>query len=50
MLIASIRDKLLTLPGDTLIWPGHDYGDSPNSTIARKMEENIYITDFILEG
>jgi len=50
MLIASIRDKLMTLPGDTVIWPGHDYGDSPSSTIAREMEENIYITDFILEG
>jgi len=50
MLIASIRDKLLTLPGDTLIWPGHDYGDSPSSTIAREMEENIYVTDFIFEN
>ena len=49
VLMASIRDKLLTLPGDTIIWPGHDYGDSPTSTIAREMEENIYITDFILE-
>lgn len=49
-LIASIRDKLLPLPGDTVIWPGHDYGETPTSTIAREMEENIYITDFILDA
>ena len=48
-LIASIRDKLLQLPGNTVIWPGHDYGESPTSTINREMEQNIYITDFILD-
>jgi glyoxylase-like metal-dependent hydrolase (beta-lactamase superfamily II) len=48
-LLASIRDKLLVLPTDTVIWPGHDYGDSPTSTIGREMEENVYITEFILD-
>jgi hypothetical protein len=32
-----------------MVWPGHDYGESPTSTIGREMEENPYITDFILE-
>jgi len=49
MLLASIRDKLLVLPKNTVIWPGHDYGESPTSTIGREMEENVYITDFILD-
>jgi glyoxylase-like metal-dependent hydrolase (beta-lactamase superfamily II) len=49
-LIESIRDKLLCLPKETVVWPGHDYGDTPTSTIGREMEENIYITDFILDA
>ena len=47
-LIDSIEKKILSLPGETVIWPGHDYGDTPTSTLAREREENIYITDFIL--
>lgn len=48
-LIESIEKKLIVLPKETIIWPGHDYGESPSSTIGREMEENPYITDFILE-
>lgn len=47
-LLTSIRDKLLALPEDTVIWPGHDYGDMPTSSIGREKVENIYITDFLL--
>jgi glyoxylase-like metal-dependent hydrolase (beta-lactamase superfamily II) len=47
-LIESLEKKLIVLPPDTVIWPGHDYGDSPTSTIAREMAENPYITDFIV--
>ncbi len=49
-LIESIENKILTLPKDTVIWPGHDYGDTPTSSIGREMEENPYITDFILDA
>jgi glyoxylase-like metal-dependent hydrolase (beta-lactamase superfamily II) len=48
-LLNSIEKKLLPLPGETVIWPGHDYGDQPTSTMAREMETNPYITDFILD-
>lgn len=48
-LIASIENKILSLPKDTVIWPGHDYGETPSSTLEREMQENIYITDFILD-
>ena len=48
-LIESIEKKILALPKETVIWPGHDYGESPSSTLEREMEENIYITDFILD-
>ena len=48
-LIESIRQKILVLPRDTVIRPGHDYGDTPTSTIGREIEDNPYITDFILD-
>lgn len=49
-LIESIEKKILALPKSTVIWPGHDYGETPTSTIGREMEENPYITDFILDA
>jgi len=48
-LLESLQNKLLVLPPQTVVWPGHDYGDQPTSTIAREMETNPYITDFLLE-
>jgi glyoxylase-like metal-dependent hydrolase (beta-lactamase superfamily II) len=48
-LIESIREKILVLPKETVIRPGHDYGDTSTSTIGREMEDNPYITDFILD-
>ncbi len=48
-LLDSLEKRLISLPGETVIWPGHDYGETPTSTMAREMKENPYITDFILE-
>jgi glyoxylase-like metal-dependent hydrolase (beta-lactamase superfamily II) len=48
-LLDSLEKKLLPLPVETMVWPGHDYGETPTSTIGREMEENPYITDFILD-
>jgi len=45
-LLTSLR-KLLELPPDTIVWPGHDYGDMPSSTLARESQTNPYITDFL---
>jgi glyoxylase-like metal-dependent hydrolase (beta-lactamase superfamily II) len=42
--IKSIKEKLLTLPGDTVVWPGHDYGGSTSSTIAREIETNPFLS------
>jgi glyoxylase-like metal-dependent hydrolase (beta-lactamase superfamily II) len=47
-LLESLEKRLIVLPKETVVWPGHDYGESPSSTIGREMEENPYITDFIL--
>jgi glyoxylase-like metal-dependent hydrolase (beta-lactamase superfamily II) len=48
-LLASLREKILPLPPSTKIWPGHDYGETPTSTLARECLENPFITDFILD-
>jgi glyoxylase-like metal-dependent hydrolase (beta-lactamase superfamily II) len=39
----SIQEKLLTLPGETIVWPGHDYGVRPSSTIEAEKRTNPYI-------
>ncbi len=46
-LIGSIQEKILPLPEETIIWPGHDYGDSPHSTLGEEKTSNPYITDFL---
>ena len=48
VLLRSIKDRILSLPDETIIWPGHDYGGSPSSTIALEKSHNPYITDFNL--
>jgi glyoxylase-like metal-dependent hydrolase (beta-lactamase superfamily II) len=42
VLLSSIRNKLFTLPDDTIVAPGHNYGDSPRSTIGREKIHNPY--------
>ena len=39
----SIKEKLLALPPETIVWPGHDYGDWPSSTIGREMASNPWL-------
>jgi hydroxyacylglutathione hydrolase len=43
---ASLEEKIMPLPDDTRIWPGHDYGDTPTSTLAQEKISNPYLTDF----
>jgi glyoxylase-like metal-dependent hydrolase (beta-lactamase superfamily II) len=47
-MLASIKDRILSLPDDTIVWPGHHYGETPTSTIAFEKKHNIYVTDFNL--
>lgn len=39
----SITEKLLTLPGETIVWPGHDYGVRPSSTIEEEKRTNPWL-------
>ena len=41
-LLNSIHEKIYTLPGDTTVWPGHDYGPAPSSIVQREKDTNPY--------
>jgi glyoxylase-like metal-dependent hydrolase (beta-lactamase superfamily II) len=36
----SLKEILAKLPDDTRVFPGHDYGPTPSSTIAEEKEQN----------
>jgi glyoxylase-like metal-dependent hydrolase (beta-lactamase superfamily II) len=35
-IMESIKGKILSLPESTIIWPGHNYGRNPSSTVAEQ--------------
>ena len=37
----SIKQKILTLPDNTIVWPGHHYGRFPKSTV--KEQKGFYL-------
>jgi glyoxylase-like metal-dependent hydrolase (beta-lactamase superfamily II) len=43
VLEASIRNKLYALPGETVVFPGHNYGPTPTSTIQYERRHNPFV-------
>jgi glyoxylase-like metal-dependent hydrolase (beta-lactamase superfamily II) len=43
VLEASIRKKLYVLPGETVVYPGHNYGSMPTSTIQYEKRNNPFV-------
>jgi glyoxylase-like metal-dependent hydrolase (beta-lactamase superfamily II) len=41
----SIR-RLMQLPEDTIIWPGHNYGPTPTSTIGWEKRHNVNAREY----
>jgi glyoxylase-like metal-dependent hydrolase (beta-lactamase superfamily II) len=41
----SIR-RLMKLPDDTIIWPGHNYGPTPSSTIHWEKRNNVNAREY----
>ena len=39
----SLHRKLLTLPAETEVWPGHDVGVAPSSTIGHERRTNPFL-------
>lgn len=48
-LIQSIQNLVKTLPPGTVVWPGHDYGTRPRSTLAHEAKTNPYISEYMDE-
>ena len=42
---ASIR-RLMELPDETIVWPGHDYGPTANSTIRWEKRHNVNAREY----
>jgi glyoxylase-like metal-dependent hydrolase (beta-lactamase superfamily II) len=43
IMLRSIQTKLLTLPDETLVLPGHNYGATPTSTIGNERASNPFL-------
>lgn len=43
---SSIRKKLFVLPDETVVAPGHNYGNEPKSTIGREKRFNPFVGGF----
>lgn len=39
----SLHNRLMTLPGDTRVFPGHDYGVAPQSTVLDERRTNPFL-------
>jgi len=39
----SLTERLAKLPDDVALYPGHDYGDQPTSTLGQERRENYYL-------
>ena len=39
----SLHNKLMTLPSETRVWPGHDYGVRLSSTIGDEKKKNPFV-------
>jgi len=42
----SIKSLMDTLPEDTVVWPGHDYGEMPNSTLGWEKRNNVNAVEY----
>jgi len=38
--------RLMELPDDTIVWPGHDYGPTPSSTIGWEKRNNVNAIEY----
>lgn len=45
MLLRSITKKLFSLPDETVVFPGHNYGYKPTSTIGAEKKNNPFLED-----
>ena len=39
----SLKNRVMTLPPDTRVWPGHDYGLAPSSMLSDEIRQNPFL-------
>jgi glyoxylase-like metal-dependent hydrolase (beta-lactamase superfamily II) len=39
----SLTERLAKLPDEVILFPGHDYGDKPTSTLKEERRTNYYL-------
>ncbi len=39
----TLTGRLAALPEDTVLYPGHDYGPTPTSTLGEERRSNTYL-------
>ncbi|NDY42132.1 MBL fold metallo-hydrolase [Dissulfurirhabdus thermomarina] len=44
-LMHSLQTRVLTLPEETVVLPGHDYGPQPTSTVGREKRTNPFLRE-----
>jgi hydroxyacylglutathione hydrolase len=42
-MMSSIKERIMVLPDDTIILPGHNYGPAPTSTVKDERENNPFL-------
>jgi hypothetical protein len=42
-MFTTLRALVDKLPGDTILYPGHNYGPTPTSTFDAQLRENPYL-------
>lgn len=47
MLSVSLREKVLSLPGDTRLWPGHHYGRLTTNLLETERRENPFLREIL---
>ena len=45
--IQSLKERLLTLPDNTIVWPGHHYGPQPSSTMGTEKIANPWLRQML---
>ena len=48
-LSASLRERVLCLPDNTRVWPGHDYGAMPSNLLDAEKRENPFLREILAD-
>lgn len=49
-LFRSLRERVAPLPAETVVYPGHDYGPRPTSTVGDEMRHNPFFQEALAEA